>query len=150
MLERKGGGVQRHSRGFSLLETLAAMFLLALCFGALMHAAGASMSLGVRSEGYTQASMWASGLLDRTFVTEFPSNGLHEGAFDDTYRWKMLVSSPPEANSLKTNDPLHLYRIDLTVEWAEGGRLVSARFATLRTISTLPRATFPATGIGDS
>ena len=142
--------MQRYSRGFSLLETLAAMFLLALCFGALMHTAGASMSLGVRSEGYTQASMWASGLLDRTFVTEFPSNGLHEGVFDDTYRWKMLVSSPSELNSLRTIEPLHLYKVDLTVEWNEGGHLVSARFATFRTVSTRRPATSPVVGSGDS
>ncbi|APG06042.1 hypothetical protein BJI69_20490 [Luteibacter rhizovicinus DSM 16549] len=132
--------MQRNDRGFSLLETLAAMFLLALCFAALMHAAGASMALGVRSEGYTQASLWASGLLDRTFVADFPTEGIHEGTFDDTYRWTMNVSSPAEDQALRTSTPLHLYRVDLTVEWKEGGRPVRARFVTLRTISTRPPA----------
>jgi general secretion pathway protein I len=136
----KEGIVRGNDRGFSLLETLAAMFLLALCFGALMHAAGASMALGVRSEGYTQASLWASGLLDRTFVADFPAEGLHQGTFDNTYRWTMNVSSPPEDQALQTSTPLHLYQVDLTVEWQEGGRPVRARFVTLRTVSTRPPA----------
>lgn len=142
--------MRRHEQGFSLLETLAAMFLLALCFGALMQAAGASMSLGVRSEGYTQASLWASGLLDRVFLVDFPAEGLHEGRFDDNYRWSMRVSSPPEEGTLRTSTPLHLYRVELTVAWEEGGRPVTAHFVTLRTISTRMAPPTVATGDGDS
>jgi len=133
--------VRRNDRGFSLLEALAAMLLLALCFGALMHAAGASMALGLRSEGYTQASLWASGLLDRVFVADFPTEGVHRGDFDDEYHWTMRVSSPLEEAAVRTSTPLHLYRVELTVEWKEGGRPVSARFVTLRTVSTRPADT---------
>ncbi len=141
----------RQSRvdGFSLLETLAAMFLLALCFGALMQAAGASMSLNARAADYTQASLWASGLLDRQYVTEFPSTGTHEGRFDKTYRWKMTVSEPPAEAVIRTSMPMRLYRIELTVEWNEQGKGVSARFVTQRAVSALP-ARDPLPSGGDS
>ncbi|KAF1009117.1 MAG: hypothetical protein GAK28_00750 [Luteibacter sp.] len=126
--------------GFSLLETLAAMFLLALCFGALMRATGASVALNSRASEYTQASLWASGLLDRTFVAEFPEEGTRNGRFDDTYRWTMKVSTPPESLALRTKVPIHLYRVELTVEWNEGGKTLSSHFETLRTVSERPRA----------
>jgi general secretion pathway protein I len=140
---------QRREQGFSLLETLAAMFLLALCFGALMQAAGASMALNARAADYTQASLWASGLLDRQYVTEFPSTGIHEGRFDDTYRWKMTVSEPTSETSVRTTTPMRLYRIELTVEWNEKGKDASARFVTQRAVSEVPPRDVPSRG-GDS
>jgi len=125
----------RRNRGFSLLETLAAMLLLAICFGALMHATSASMALSTRANDYTQASMWASGLLDRIFVTEFPAEGLHTGKFDATYRWSMKVETLADSATLPTSDPLHLYRVELTVEWSEDGKPAKATFATSRLVS---------------
>lgn len=143
---------KERSRGFSLLETLAAMFLLAICFGALMRATSASLALNVRSIGYTQASLWASGLMDRVFVTEFPSEGTHSGRFDDTYTWTMRISSPSDASRVVTRQPMHLYRIELTVAWTEGQRQLTSRFETLRVVSTKPALTANAIpqGQGDS
>ena len=125
------------------------MFLLALCFGALMRAAGSSMSLSSRAEGYTQASLWASGLLDRTFVSEFPDEGPHEGEFDDTYHWKMRVSLLPE-NAMPTYGALRIYKIDLTVEWKAGGQPASAHFVTMRTVATPQPVTSQISSTGDS
>lgn len=141
----------RREGGFSLLETLAAMVLLFLCFGALMHAAGASVALNTRASQYTQASLWANGLLDRTFVAEFPSEGTHAGRFDDTYRWTMKVSTPPEATAVTTFVPMHLYRIELTVQWDVGGKTLSSRFETLRSVAEKPReVNVPLYATGDS
>ena len=126
------------SAGFSLLETLAAMFLLAMCFGVLMRAAGASMNLNARAAGYTQASLWASSLLDRSFVSEFPPAGDQTGRFDDTYAWRMRITMPDDARA-PTLVPLQLYRVELTVTWREGGHDLSERFETLRVVSTLPK-----------
>ena len=139
----------RRMRGFSLLETLAAMLLLALCFGALMKAAGASMALNARAADYTQASLWASGLLDRTDVTEFPTAGVHEGRFDDRFRWRMNVSSPASEALLKTTSPMRLHRIELTVEWDEGGRPANVRFVTQRAVSEVPPSGPPPSPGGD-
>lgn len=129
---------QRRSRGFSLLETLAAMILLAVCFGALMQAAGASMALTAKAADYTQASLWASGLLDRQYVTEFPSPGTYEGRFDDVYRWKMTVSEPAAETSIRTSSPMRIYRIELQVRWSETGKDTSVSFVTQRAVSTVP------------
>lgn len=129
--------------GFSLLETLAAMFLLALCFGALMQAAGASMALNARASDYTQASLWASGLIDRQYVAEFPTTGTHVGRFDDVYRWTMTVSEPAAEAGMQTTASVHLYRIEVIVEWDQGGKPAAARFATQRLFSERPPAPVP-------
>lgn len=137
------------AKGFSLLETLAAMFLLALCFGALMQAAGASMALNARAADYTQASLWASGLLDRVYVTEFPAVGVHQGRFNETYRWTMVVSESAAEKNIETTMPIRLYRIELVVEWNEKGKPASARFSTERTVSGIPARNGGATSPGD-
>jgi general secretion pathway protein I len=134
------------ARGFSLLEVIAAVALLAICFGALMRVAGASLNLTSHASGYTQSALWASSLLDRIFVVDFPAEGTSQGSFDATYRWTMHISTPEDSLSVPTNAPLHLYRIDLDVSWSEAGRPLKSHFTTLRTVSTRPAPATPASG----
>jgi general secretion pathway protein I len=127
-------------RGFSLLEVIAAIALLAICFGALMRVASASLNLASRASGYTRSAMWANSLLDRVFVVDFPSEGVSHGDFDADYSWTMRVSSPEDASAQPTSVPIHLYRIDLDIAWREGGRELGSHYTTLRTVSTRPVA----------
>jgi len=129
------------ARGFSLLEVIAAVALLAICFGALMRVASASLNLASRASGYSQSAMWANSLMDRVFVVDFPEEGSTHGAFDADYTWSMHVSSPVDALREPTNVPVHLYQVDLDVSWHEGGHTLTSHFSTLRTVSTRPRPT---------
>jgi general secretion pathway protein I len=52
------------ARGFSLLEVIAAMLLLAITFAALMKVAGGSMALTRNADDHSQAALWARSLLD--------------------------------------------------------------------------------------
>jgi general secretion pathway protein I len=126
------------ARGFSLLEVIAAVALLAICFGALMKVASASLNLASRASGYTQSALWANSLMDRTFVVDFPGEGVSHGRFDDNYQWTMRVTSPADASNEPTIVPLHLYRVELEVSWQEAGHRLTSHFATLRTVSTRP------------
>ncbi|HEV7779379.1 MAG TPA: prepilin-type N-terminal cleavage/methylation domain-containing protein [Luteibacter sp.] len=128
------------ARGFSLLEVIAAIALLAICFGSLMRVTSASLNLTSRASAYTRSAMWANSMLDRVFVVDFPGEGTSRGRFDDSYQWTMRVSSPSDTLAQQTNVPLHLYRIDLDVTWREGTHDVSSHFTTLRTVSTHPVA----------
>jgi general secretion pathway protein I len=129
-------------RGFSLLEVIAAIALLAICFGALMRVASASLNLASKSSGYTQSAMWANSLLDRVFVVDFPAEGTTHGQFGTNYAWTMRISSPADMVA-ETNAPIHLYRIDLDVSWKEGGHDMNSHFTTMRTVSTHAAGTAP-------
>lgn len=128
------------ARGFSLLEVIAAVLLLAITFASLMRVAGSSLNLTARSAERSQAAMWAHSLLDSAFVLEPIRAGRSSGRFDQRYRWQLDVQpfqpapmapvAGPQPQSPAS--PLKLYRLDLDVLWTSAGHDYSARFSTLR------------------
>jgi general secretion pathway protein I len=126
--------------GFTLLEVIAAVLLLAITFASLMRVAGSSLNLTARSAERTQAAMWARSLLDSAFVLEPIRTGRSSGRFDQRYRWQLDVQpyqlpAATQANGPQPRapaSPLKLYRLDLQVMWRSGGHDYTARFDTLR------------------
>ncbi|SDG09305.1 prepilin-type N-terminal cleavage/methylation domain-containing protein [Dyella sp. 333MFSha] len=122
--------------GFSLLEVIAAIAVLAIAFAALMQVAGSSMSLTARANERTQAALRARSLLDGAFVMDPIREGDSEGRIDDTYRWRMNVSryQVPGARPVPDGSMAAavIYRIDLDVMWGPEGSERHARFSTLR------------------
>jgi general secretion pathway protein I len=129
-------------RGFSLLEVVAAVLLLAITFASLMRVAGSSLNLTARSAERSQAALWARSLLDSAFVLEPIRTGRRSGRFDARYSWQMnvqpfqLPASAPlpgaQPQPQAPASPLRLYRLDLDVLWQSAGHAYSARFSTLR------------------
>lgn len=122
-------------KGFSLLEVIAAIAVLAIAFAALMQVAGSSLSLTARANERTQAALRARTLLDGAFVMEPVREGGSEGRFDDTYRWRMNVSRyqpPDEKPAADGFASAGMYRLDLDVIWGQGNDERHARFSTLR------------------
>jgi general secretion pathway protein I len=122
--------VRRPQAGFSLLETIAAILLLALAFGAVMHVAGAATEVTVHARELTRVSMWADATLDSIGRREPLHVGKQEGTYDAQYRWRLVVSAQePLPGQIRD---LHLYRIDLDILWGSGRAARSAHFATQR------------------
>ena len=70
-----------HAGGFSLLEVIAAIAVLAIAFAALMQVAGSAMSLTARANERTQAALRARSLLDSAFIVDPVQEGSSEGRF---------------------------------------------------------------------
>ena len=120
-------------RGFSLLEVIAAMLLLAIAFAALMKVAGGAIALSRNAAAHDEAALWARSLLDSAFVTEPVALGSRSGRFNDRYRWTLDVTpwqvpgTPPGGGGA-----LQLYRLDLAVQWGSAAHPQTAHFDTLR------------------
>ncbi|RDD83717.1 prepilin-type cleavage/methylation domain-containing protein [Dyella tabacisoli] len=114
--------------GFSLLEVIAAILLLAIAFTALMQVAGGSMALSGHAAEASKAALWGQSKLDGMTVIEPLRVGVSEGQFDTQYRWRLKVTESAAADTT----PLQLYRVDLDVLWGSGRRERSAHFTTLR------------------
>ncbi len=129
--------MKRHARGFSLLEVIAALLLLAIAFGALMKVAGASLALTRNADDHSQAALWARSLLDTVDITTPLSPGNLDGRFDAHYRWHLVVTpwSPGQADA---NARVHLVKLDLDVFWGNRPREHAAHFSTLRVLSAPP------------
>jgi general secretion pathway protein I len=125
-------GSFRSQRGFSLLEVIAAIMLLAIAFAALMKVAGGSISLTQNAAGYSEAALWARGLLDSAFVGEPIKPGTSAGQFNNTYRWQLAVTPWNQAGNARANAPLRLFQLDLDVLWGPNSHPRSAHFRTLR------------------
>ena len=123
---------QRGQHGFSLLEVIAAVMLLAIAFTALMKVAGASIRLTQNAAEHSEAAMWARSLLDSAFVGQPLKAGSSSGQFNAKFRWQLDVSPWNGAGNPRPDAPLHLYQLDLDVLWGPPGHPRSAHFRTLR------------------
>ena len=125
-------------RGFSLLEVIAALLLLAITFTALMKVAGGAIGLTQRAADRSEAAMWARSLLDSVFVMEPVRVGTQSGRFDSKFRWQLQVTRWDPNGRPQPNQPLQMYRLDLTVSWQGQGHPHTARFDTLRLANAKP------------
>ncbi|MBB5359408.1 general secretion pathway protein I [Rhodanobacter sp. ANJX3] len=123
---------QRAQAGFSLLEVIAAIMLLAIAFAALMKVAGGSISLTQKAADYSEASLWARGLLDSAFIGTPIKTGSSAGQFNNRFRWQLAVTPWTDAGTPPPEAPLHLYQLDLDVLWGPTSHPRSAHFRTLR------------------
>lgn len=147
----------RSSRGFTLIEMIAAFVVFAIAVGALMQILTLSMNNARFSRDETRAALWAQSLLDNVGVGERVEAGSSSGEFDRDYRWQMQIEQiDPElvvadagqasanpaiaAQALATAagqglgmPQIELFHVVLTVSWGSRERERSAQFSTLRT-----------------
>ena len=126
---------QRRSapRGFSLLETIAAILLLAIAVAALMRVASASLNLTDTLGQTGRADMLAQGKLDALGIAEPLVPGEHQGSFDRDYRWRLRVA-PWQDGNLSSDSAMLLYRVELQVSWGDARRPRELKYVTLRTV----------------
>lgn len=122
----------RRQNGFTLIEVIAAIVLLAIAFTALMQVLGGSIRLTQNAAGYSEAAMWARSKLDSAFVGQPLKPGNSAGRFDKDYRWQLAVTPWNEGNKPPSKAPLQLYQLDLDVSWGPMAHPRSAHFRTLR------------------
>lgn len=127
-------------RGFTLIEVLAAILLLALAFSALLGVAGASSALTQNAADRSQAALWARSLLDGTFVSTPPQPGHSSGRFDRKFGWQLDVTPWNEGGGGGIGggvaEATQLYQVDLVVSWGPPAHPRAARFRTLRLVQS--------------
>ncbi|UJJ55338.1 MULTISPECIES: type IV pilus modification PilV family protein [Rhodanobacter] len=123
---------ESRQQGFSLLEVIAAIMLLAIAFTALMKVAGASIGLSHNAAAYSEVAMRARSLLDGAFVGEPVRPGSRSGRFNPQYRWQLDVTPWSPGGPAMPGEPLQLYQLDLTVAWGSPAHPRRAHFRTLR------------------
>jgi len=120
------------TRGFTLIEALAAIVILALALSALLSAHDTGLRGATAIDGHLQARLLAQSLLAQRSVDralQAPSRG-HSGRFAWT------VSVTPYGRAVATVDPKaaqwKLYELTVTVAWPPGRQV---QLSTLRLMS---------------
>lgn len=76
--------------------------------------------------------MWARSMLDSAYVGEPLQAGRRSGRFDRQFRWRLDVTPWNQAGVVPPAAPLHLYQLDLDVQWGPLAHPREAHFRTLR------------------
>ncbi|MDW8478926.1 MAG: prepilin-type N-terminal cleavage/methylation domain-containing protein [Xanthomonadales bacterium] len=117
-------------RGFTLIEIVAALFLLALGFGLLLQTLAAGLALARRGAEESELALVAQSLLDR-LGADFPLEpGELRGELGESlrYRLEMREETPPGGGEVAAH-PLVLLRVRLELSPRTGAGAV---FETLR------------------
>jgi general secretion pathway protein I len=120
------------SRGFTLIEVLAAIVLLSLAFAALLGTLGRATRLAANADAHTRAALCAQSALDGAFAFSPVQPGVTQGRCDKQFRWQLQARRWQAPGQAQQGPAVDMYRLDLTVSWGHGAQVRHARFSTLR------------------
>lgn len=141
------GSISQHAlspeAGFTLLEVMVALAILALGIVTVLELFAGSLRLGTKASRYTQAAIYAQNEMDRLFAQPTLEEGEESGELPDGYAWRARVQEihPDETqtrfDSRQQNptDLFHLHTIEVEVSWQEGGAEHTFTLRSLRTIA---------------
>ncbi len=106
----------KQEAGFTLLEVIVALAILAAGLLGLMELISGSLRLSGGARDVNAASVYASQRLEEALLAPRPAEGTETGLFGEKYRWTTRTSFLP------MEDPFRPVRIQVTVSWNEGER----------------------------
>lgn len=126
----RSGEAVHGPKGFTLLETLTALTILAIALVSLFETYAFGLRASVHAERTAGARILAQSLLTETLTGIENAQALHEGQ-TGSYRWRVTIE-PAEEGSHRAGPgkpSWRLHRVTVSVGW-EGGRNV--QLATLK------------------
>jgi general secretion pathway protein I len=108
----------RSKKGFTLLEVLVALAILAAGIMGLMELLSGSLRLSGGARDTTAASTYASQRLEEALLAPKPAQGEESGLFGEKYRWTTRTSFLPEEEGVQ----IFPVRVEVTVTWNDGSR----------------------------
>ena len=135
------------SSGFTLLEVMVALSILALGLVTVLELFAGSLRLGTKASQYTRAVIHAQNEMDRLFAQTTLDDGEESGELSEGYFWRARVQEihPPEESQTRLQpqqqnpmDFFHLKEIEVSVSWQEDGKEQTFTLRSLRTITEEP------------
>jgi len=106
---------RQHNSGYTLIEVLVAMVILALALGALLRIfSGGLRNISV-SDDYTRAVLIAKTQLHSAAALVPLATGSSAGIAGEKFKWTRTVENYPY--SANSNLPLNAYTVTVDVEW---------------------------------
>ncbi len=109
-------------RGFTLLETLVAISILAISLVVILQLFSGGLKSSTLSDEYTRGIFHAREKMDEILLAGELTEGIISGEFDDGFKWKAeaLHLDIEEAKDIKL--PFRAFNIKVDVMWDVGGR----------------------------
>ncbi len=113
----------RTKTGFTLIEVMISIALLGVGLMMIIELFSGGLRLGRVSQEYTQATQYARAKMEELNLKPPVEEGVEEGEFDPTYRWKIETEKVillPEAIDPDFKPPANLIHVKLRVFWKSG------------------------------
>jgi len=130
MRHNSAAATGRRQRGFTFIELLATVVLIAIIMPVAMQSIGLCTRLGGLSRRQIEAASLATTKMTELIVTGEWENGNQRGNFGDDwpgYEWKASVTNWTDAS---------VRQLELTVLWESMGRQRTVTLTTLRSAET--------------
>jgi general secretion pathway protein I len=125
----------KHTAGFTLIEVLVALTILAVSLAVLLGVFGTSLQRAGSIRGRTLATSLAQSLLATTAQGTGLRTSDTAGQFADGFRWRVHVA-PYGGDRDAEAWPMRPFRVSVEVSWTEGR---SERSVTLGTLRLAPK-----------
>lgn len=112
--------------GFTLLEILVAISIMAICLTVILQLFSGALKSGRLSDDYTRAVFHAKEIMEEILVSNALEEGVSEGRFDDSYSWKAEVVRIEQLEEEESRLPMDTFAIKVQVTW--GGANKNKRF----------------------
>lgn len=124
----------RHERegGFTLLETLVALSVLAISLGVTYQVFSSALQGSTLADDYAQASMYADSHLVEIGKKVQVLPGVSEGSYNERYKWKLEIQPLDGPNSRAAVETVKRYQVVLNVYWRAKKGQRSIRATTFR------------------
>ena len=139
--------LQAANAGFTLLEVMVALAVLAVGIVAVLELFGGGLRLTAKSSRRTQAVVYAQNVMDRLLAQSTLDDGDDGGQFPGGFSWHAQVyeirpddeASALQQKSQNQTEFFHLKQINVEVYWSEGVGEQSYALRSLRTIPDQPQ-----------
>jgi general secretion pathway protein I len=125
------------NRGFTLIEVVVALAILGVGLTVIIELFSGGLRLARTSEEYTKAMSYAQMKMEEIATQQDIEEGIKEGEFDNTFRWKVGVKKvdilPVEKNP-EFKPPVELFQIRVNILWKSGSKERSASIESFKTV----------------
>ncbi|MBN1830324.1 MAG: type II secretion system protein [Deltaproteobacteria bacterium] len=104
-------------RGFTLIETLVAVTLLAVSLTVILQLFSGGLRSAALSRDYNRGIFHARAVLEETLLTTPTEEGTLQGSFDDGYRWKADIAYVEQKEEEAARLPFEFLHVKVTVFW---------------------------------
>ena len=135
-------GVERDGKanGFTLIEILVAVSLLAISLVVILQLFSGGLKSGKVSDEYTRGIFHAREIMEEILLLDAVEEGVSEGEFEDEFRWKAdlvrLEQREEEAGRL----PFDTFTIAVEVSWGNEGHEKHLRLDSLKVFEKVEEA----------
>jgi general secretion pathway protein I len=129
--------IRGYATGFTLIEVVVAMAILAVGITVIIELLSGSLRLVRTSGEYTKAVNYARVKMEEMTVKPTLNEGIEEGEFDGGYRWQVdmkRVDILPARIETDFKPPVELFQVKVHVLWKSGTKERSTVLETYRTI----------------